>query len=328
MNIVLKLSNPFNLEPFYGSPVPVELLDTSEGTLFIRNYSAWKNNFPDSPVFVIDSCIKPVFTALCGNSDTLNIPSENEFTKIFSFSAFSSAFSLPPLTVFAPAFLNPASIDKLCAAIRDYLTTPLAAESFTFFSSPAGESRVCIETQDTIFRGERTGLMSIKKFVPLTSMLLWKEKNPDIKTGPFLNGISVCIMNSTSFKNFLSISGADLSGSYFLLEKCWKEVRLLKKEFSGIIKKLDAVPLEEGIFPMEDKFAVSVDGIAGEIDTPAKLLKTLPLDANGNFINGPVEIEDIHDSLIINKGFSRIILKNLRHKMVLSSEKGTRVESL
>jgi hypothetical protein len=135
-------------------------------------------------------------------------------------------------------------------------------------------------------------------------------------------------MNSSIFKNFLSLSSPDLYSLFLLLEKYWKDMTTLKKELPQIIRKLNPLKLEEAISSMEDKFAVAVDGMIDEINAPSKLLKTLPKDSNGNYIEGPVSTDDVVNSLVMNKGPLKICLKNLRNKMVLSSKKGVRVESL
>ncbi|MGA2142938.1 MAG: hypothetical protein ABSG94_11025, partial [Brevinematales bacterium] len=152
MNIVLFLSAPVDMEPLYKGPVPVELIDAGGRSLYEKNYTVWKKHFQDSPLFVIDPSGNRVFSELCGNSDTLNLPSTGLFSKIFIFSAFACSFSLSPLSLFAPAYLDPESLPGLCIQAGEFLNTPLGSETLAFFTSAERPSPLSIELGERVFR--------------------------------------------------------------------------------------------------------------------------------------------------------------------------------
>lgn len=318
MNIVLFLSGALDLGPFYKDPVPVELIDAGGSSLYEKNYDAWKKHFPGSPLFVIDSSGNRIFSQLCGNSDTLNIPAESVFAKIFIFSAFSCAFSMAPLSLFAPAYLDPSALPDLCGKVEDFLNTPLGSDSLTFFSSPEGLYPMSIELGDAIFRNGGNEIFSIKRFI---------QGAPEPGKG-FLALRSIFTINSFYFKDFLSIANPGLHDRFLLLEKCWKDPADLRDFISSEMRKLNSVHLEEAVIKMEEKFAVALTSSPREIDTLNKLLGILDRDVNGNYTEGETEISGVFDSLVINRSGKKLVLSNMNRSLVLASERGIRVESL
>jgi hypothetical protein len=317
MNIVLFLSGPVNLDPFYKNPIPVELFDTDSPRLYDKNHAAWNKYFPGARFFVIDSSGSRVFSELCGNSDSLNIPSTGVFTKTFIFSAFSCAFSLSPISVFSPAYLDPAALPGLCGKVADIMSIPITSESLTFFSSMEKHDQVSIELGDPIFKTGDNEIFSIRGFVPF-------RENRD---RGFLAMSPVFAMNSFHFKDFLSRTSDSLYGLFLSLEKCWKDPSSLKTFFSDAIPGLDSLQFDREISKMEEKFAVGMTSMPREIDSIYKLLGTLAMDGSGNHLEGDIVISGVYDSLIINRSGKKLILKNLRDSFILASEGGMRVET-
>ncbi len=328
MNIVLCLSRPLDLSPIYKSPVPLELLNTGNSSLYDSNYSLWRKFFPDASFYVIDCGPRPVFSELSGNADSLNIPSASLFSKTFLFSTFSGAFSLSPVTLFVPANLQSKILDKLCLKIRKVLKNPVSSDSFTFFSSREGNHSHSIEKGDQLFLEKEFELYSIKKFTPLTTTLLWKEKHPDAKESPYLSGNSVFLMNTFRFKDFLSSADEELYELFHLIENSWKDRSSLQNILADAVQLLDSFSFEEMIVKMEDRFVTPFEGGFEEINTFSRLLKTLPRNDHGNFISGSAEVSDVTDSLILNYSNKRIVLNRLKNILALSSNNGTRIESL
>ena len=318
MNIVMFLSHPVNLSPFYKEPVPLELFDVGDRCLYEKNYEAWKRQFPDSPVFVIDSSRNRIFSELCGNSDTLNIPSESVFSKTFIFSAFSCSLSLSPLTLFTPGYLDTHSLPALCMKVSNFLKTPLGADSLTFFSSGRRPSPLSIELGDIVFRKGNNEIFSIKKISPAR----------DSRIDGFLSMSSVFTLNTFQFKDFLSETNNYLHEIFQNLEKSWKNQATLRSLLNSSIAELDSMKFEEVIINMEEKFAVNAGSMPGEIDTPGRLLGTLVRDSHGNYTEGEIDLSEVSDSLVINRSGIKLVMSNMKGSLVMASREGMRIESL
>ena len=264
MNIVFNLSQAIDLQPLYELPIPPELFDGGEGAIFEKNYSFYRSAFPDSAVFVIDGCEKPVFHKMNSEIDVLNIPTQKLFTKYLLFSAFSIAFELDPITLFVPGNCLIQPFPAFAGLIRALGSNDLLSSSFTFFSSrKEGSYFSYIQPDASVAQVGAYKLYGIKNVVPAYEARRLKDEKQML-----FGGTEVFCFSSMKAMEFFSETKGELRELFFLLIDAWRDEQSIDTAVKEVIRRLENYSLDEMIKKFDD---AGVTGSEVKIETVSGL---------------------------------------------------------
>ena len=340
MVIVFYLSEPVDFSPVYDFNIPVELIELykKEKNILDKLTGQFMEYFPEADYFVLDGGINPSYYKVSGSIDSLNLPSSNLFSRLFLFSAFSNANSLPPFTVFVPGNLEVADFEKLSSAIRKAAGNPVSSSGFTFFTAFEGDFEEYAEIGETIVRDDNFILNRFKDFIASAELKKRLEKNENlIKRKLFSGNLNIFSFNNIKISESLEglqktfnktedIGEINLLSLYYLLTESWRDGRSINTVLSEAILNLNTWDFKCFVKTVDEKFSVSVDAGYLEIKGLTGLLDKLPVDENGNFILGKANIKNITNSIIINKSDQILNVSNMNRALVISKNGIVRID--
>ncbi|OHD56483.1 MAG: hypothetical protein A2Y33_15255 [Spirochaetes bacterium GWF1_51_8] len=331
MNIVFYLHPPVDLRPIYPSPVPIDLLNFSAGqekneNIFSRNYDSFKEFFPDADFYAIDPCPKPVLFRLYEDLNILNLPTDSLFAKVFIFSTFVVAHEMKTSTLFFPSYLNILPFEKFSAVLRDLFTDSTLNQGLTFFSSSHdGPQDEYVLPGDLIIKKRSGSFFGLSKILLPENYHLEKQKEPALRA---LGSAGVFHFNVVKLMKYFSEASDDLQELFFLLVDAWKDNRSVNTAIRDVIAALEGQSFFKMIASLDDVLVGRIDGVFQYIKGLKDFRKYLPGDTEGNFIDGPVSLSNVRNSLIINRGTHTINVDDMNGVCVLADEQEIRIKGM
>lgn len=305
MTFVFNLSKPLDFYPI-SDFMAIELFELDNISILKNNIDKFSTKFNKDNFIIVENEIRQ-YSQIIRN--VIFLPELSFFERMFLICAFINSHFFDPKVFVIYGNVVYENIDRIFKSIEKILQDEfLYSYPLLFFGGENGNFTTFIEKSDN------DQFYFFNRFAGQKEYEANKEK--------FLGFAGFYYFHSIKLKEIFC-SNENIAHIYFMAESAWK----LEEKWESVIENLKKINIMELIIK-ENPILLKLDSNVKFYNKTSDLLEFFDTDENKNIIRGKVNIENVKNSILINKDNVEIFIKNKSNTLVLAQNGYVRIENI